>query len=422
MDTHDTVVIGAGLAGLRSAARVAEAGHDVVVLEAEGVVGGRQRTDSVDGFLLDRGFQILNPAYPAVKRWVDVADLRLQRFPVGVRVRRESGSVELYHPLRHPTGIPAALRSGLVSPKELAALVRWLAPVLLRPRSVITGRDRTLRAQWDRIGLLGPLRTQVLEPFLAGVLGEDDGTSSDAFTRLLMRMFALGSPGLPANGIGALPAQLARVAAVAGAEIRLESRVRRLRTGAGGVEVDLAEGSTIRARSVIVAVGPGAVSNLLEIPAPATNGLQTWWFAADNPPTASALLAIDGRRRGPVVNTVVISNSARSYAPPGRHLVAATCLLPKRGRADAGGPPREEEVRRTLAEVWDADAAGWELLRRDDIADALPVQPAPLRTTSPTLLGDGVYVAGDHRDTASIQGALVSGDRAARTVLADLRG
>ena len=126
METHDAIVIGAGLAGLRSAARLAEAGHDVVVLEAEGVVGGRQRTDPVDGFLLDRGFQILNPAYPAVKRWVDVAELRLQRFPVGVRVRRESDSVELSHPLRHPAGIPATLLSGLVSPKELAALVRWL--------------------------------------------------------------------------------------------------------------------------------------------------------------------------------------------------------------------------------------------------------------------------------------------------------
>ena len=158
---------------------------------------------------------------------------------------------------------------------------------------------------------------------------------------------------------------------------------------------------------------------LLGIPAPSTHGLQTWWFAADAAPTASALLAVDGRRRGPVVNTVVISNGAPSYAPPGRHLVAATCLLPKGGRADAGGPPREERVRRALADIWDADSARWELLRRDDIADALPVQPAPLRTTSPARLGDGVYIAGDHRDTASIQGALVSGERAARAVLAD---
>ncbi|HEX5728194.1 NAD(P)/FAD-dependent oxidoreductase [Microbacterium sp.] len=422
MDTHDTIVIGAGLAGLRGAARLAQAGRDVVVLESEDVVGGRQRTDSVDGFLLDRGFQILNPAYPAVKRWVDVTDLRLQRFPVGVRVRRESDSVELTHPMRHPTGIPATLHSGLVSPKDLAALVRWLAPALLRPRSVITGKDRTLRAEWERIGLRGPLRTQVLEPFLAGVLGEDDGTSSDAFTRLLMRMFALGSPGLPANGIGALPAQLARVAAVAGADIRLEAPVRRLRSGSTGVEVDVEGANTLRARSVIVAVGPGAVSDLLEIPAPATNGLQTWWFASDVAPTPSALLAVDGRRRGPVINTVVISNGAPSYAPRGRHLVAATCLLPKPGRADAGDPPREDEVRRTLAEIWDADCAGWELLRRDDIAEALPVQPAPLRTTSPPRVGDGLYVAGDHRDTASIQGALVSGERAAHAVLTDRRG
>ncbi|KAA9106348.1 NAD(P)/FAD-dependent oxidoreductase [Microbacterium rhizomatis] len=422
MDTHDTIVIGAGLAGLRSAARLAEAGRDVVVLEAEKVVGGRQRTDAVDGFLLDRGFQILNPAYPAVTRWVDVAELHLQRFPVGVRVRRERGSAELTHPLRLPAGIPATLRSGLITPKDLAALVRWLAPVLLRPRSVIAGGDRAVRAEWERIGLRGPLRTEVLEPFLAGVLGEDDGTSSDAFTRLLMRMFALGAPGLPANGIGALPAQLAGVAAVAGADIRLDARVCGLRAGTDGVEVDVAGSDPLRARSVIVAVGPGAVADLLDISPPATKGLQTWWFASDAAPTASALLAVDGRRRGPIVNTVVISNGAPSYAPPGRHLVAATCLLPRSEGVDAGGPAREADVRRQLSEVWEAESAGWELLRRDDIADALPAQPAPLRTTSPAHLGDGVYVAGDYRDTASIQGALVSGDRAARAVLADRAG
>ena len=234
-------------------------------------------------------------------------------------------------------------------------------------------------------------------------------------------MFALGSPGLPENGIAALPAQLARVARAAGADIRLGAPVRRLRAGTGGVEVDVSGADTLLARSVIVAVGPGAVSDLLEVPPPMTKGLQTWWFAADTPPAATALLAVDGRRRGPVVNTVVISNGAPSYAPRGRHLLAATCLLPRSGRADAGGRTREDEVRRTLADVWDADSAGWELLRRDDIPDALPVQPAPLRTTHPARLGDGVYIAGDYRDTASIQGALVSGERAARAVLADQR-
>jgi hypothetical protein len=165
----------------------------------------------------------------------------------------------------------------------------------------------------------------------------------------------------------------------------------------------------------VVAVGPGQVADLLDLPRPATKGLQTWWFSAGAAPSASALLSVDGRRRGPVVNTVVMSHAAPSYAPAGRHLIEATCLLPD------GSTAREAEVRRQLDEMWGTRTADWQLLRRDDITDALPSQPPPLRVTSPTRCGDGLYVAGDHRDTASIQGALVSGERAARAVLADLR-
>lgn len=422
VEAHDVIVIGAGLAGLQCAARVAAAGREVVVLEAGDRVGGRQRTDEVDGFLLDRGFQVLNPAYPAIRRWVDVDALGMRPFPVGVRVRRENGVAELRHPLRHPSGLPATLRSGLVSPQDAVALARWITPALLRPKALIGGPDSRLRDAWDRAGLRGPLRTEVLEPFLTGVLADDAGVTSDSFARLLVRMFALGRPGVPARGIGALPAQLARTAANAGAEIRPGRRVTGLRPLSGAVGVDVADSDALSARAVVVAVGPAEVGGLLDVPRPATKGLQTWWFAADAAPSASVLLSVDGRRRGPVVNTVIMSNAAPSYAPAGRHLIEATCLLPETARNDPEAAPTEADVHRQLAEMWGADSAEWQLLRRDDIPDALPAQPPPLRVASPVRMGDGLYVAGDHRDTASIQGALVSGERAARAVLADLCG
>jgi phytoene dehydrogenase-like protein len=410
MALHDVIVIGAGLAGLRAAGRLAAAGRDVVVLEAADRVGGRQRTDAVDGFLLDRGFQVLNPAYPAVRRWVDVDALDLRRFPVGVRVRRDRTTAVLAHPLRHPALLPAMLRGGMLRPRELTALARWAGPTLLAPQRTVRRPDRALRAGWNRTGFHGALRTEVLEPFLAGVLADDTGATSDAFVRLLVRMFVLGAPGLPAGGIETLPRQLAATAQVRGADVRVGHRVDRIRSDAAAVHVDVAGADPITARAVLVAVGPESVSDLLDVPRPATRGLQTWWFATDAGAPASALLSVDGRRRGPVVNTVVMSRTAPAYAPRGRHLVEATCLLP--------GAATEAEVRQHLARIWDADTRSWELLRRDDLPDALPAQPAPLRSRSPARAFERVYVAGDHRDTASIQGALVSGDRVARALLA----
>ena len=406
MGGYDGVVIGAGLAGLRCATRLAEAGRDVVVLEADDAVGGRERTDVVDGFRLDRGFHVLNPAYPAVRRWVDVGALALRRFPVALGVRLEDGVARIAHPVRSPATVPGALASGLVRPADLLPLARWALPVLANARAVKRGPDRRLAEAGDRAGLRGPLRESVLEPFLAGVLADDRQESSDTFVRLLVRSFALGAPGVPAAGIGALPAQLADTARRAGAGIRLSHRVTATRRHGPGWRVEVDGADAIESRDVVVATGltPG-----LDVPLPRARGLQTWWFATDERHNDDAALRVDGLRRGPIVHTAIVSNTAPTYAPRGQHLVEATVVLPSEAT--------EADVRRQLTELWGTDARPWRLLRLDDIAAALPAQDPPLRLRRPVRLGDGRYVAGDHRDTASIQGALVSGQRAAEAVL-----
>ncbi|MEO6142353.1 MAG: NAD(P)/FAD-dependent oxidoreductase [Dermatophilaceae bacterium] len=412
----DVLVVGAGLAGLRCAVALTELGREVVVLEAADVVGGRVRTDVVDGFQCDRGFQVLNPAYPAVSRWVDLDALALQPFGAGVMVRRDDGLRVVADPFREPRLLPQTLRSGYLRPGELVALGRWAARVLVNPRAVMRAPDMTLEQSLDAAGVVGRIRQEILDPFLAGVLVDSYGGSSANFAKLLVRMFALGRPGLPQHGMGALPAQLAARLPQVQLGTPVESVI-----AAGGREVAVvAGGSTWRARAVVVATDPVTAARLTPLPEPATKGLVTWWFEAPQAPSNLPLLAVDGRRagrmpRGPVWNTSVVSVAAPSYAPSGRHLVEATCLL---DRPD--GDAAEAEVLRHIGEIYGCGTAGWRTIIRHRVPLALPVMPPPLRDRSPVALGEGVFVCGDHRDTPSIQGALVSGNRTAMAIHAAL--
>ena len=397
------VVVGAGLAGLACAQRLTAAGLEVIVLEASDAVGGRVRTDEIDGFRCDRGFQLINPAYPALGRVVDLEQLDLRAFDAGVVVARDDGRSVLADPRRLPRLLPATLRSPVGSLRERAAFIRWALSCLLPVRRLLATPDLTLAEALDRAGISGELRAAVLDPFLAGVLADWEGTTSATFARLLMRSFLLGSPAVPSTGISRLPELVA--ASLPAGTVRLEQPVSEV----GVHHVRTADGE-IRADAVVVAASPQAAAGLTGIPVPATKPLTTFWHTAPRPPSAAKLLHLDGARRGPLVNSTVVTNVAPGYAPPGRVLIASSTV------AADGSAHAEAEVRRQAGLVYGVDPSDWELVSCQVIAAALPHQPPPLALRRSARLASGVFIAGDHRDTASIQGALVSGRRAADAV------
>lgn len=412
MDT-DVIIIGAGLAGLQAARRLQRAGRSVRVLEREDAVGGRIRTDRVDDFRCDRGFQVLNPAYPAVRSWIDMPALRLQPFGVGAVLTGACRPATLAHPLRHPRHAVGTLLDHRVGVRELLGLARFLGPTLLRPRTASRGtQDQTLADALDSAGLTGRLRHDMIDTFLAGVLADSSGTASANYVRLLLRSFALGAPGVPRDGMHALPRQMAQSLIE---PVRTEITVAEVSESGRGVTVRTDCG-TLRARCALLAVGPQDISHLAGAPTPPTHGLTTWWFRAPEPPLRGRFLVLDTSRdgtgpRGPVWNTAVMSEVAPSYAPIGQHLVQATTLL---GRPD--GLAGEAEVRAHLESIYATSTRRWEVLAHHVVPHTLPAQPPPLIDRRPQRITDGVFVAGDHRDTGSIQGALVSGDRAGEAI------
>jgi len=400
------LVVGAGLAGLACAQRLAAAGLEVMVLEASDAVGGRVRTDVIDGFRCDRGFQLVNPSYPALKRVVDLEALDLKPFAAGVRVAHGNTRSTLADPRREPGLLPATLAAPLGTLGDKLRFARWAGRSLLPVDRLLRRADQPWAEDLDQ-AKLGRLRSAVVEPFLAGVVAERDGSSSATFASLLVRSFVLGTPSVPSLGVSRLPELMA--ARLHAGTVRLDTPV--LGVGARSVQTD---GGEIPGAAVVVATDPPTAAELTGVPAPDMKALTTFWHTAPEPPSTTRLLHLDGDARGPVINTVVMTSAAPTYAPAGRTLIATTVL-----GAD-GSAAEEQRARRHAELIYGVDARGWELVTTHAVAGALPVQPPPLEVRRPVRLPSGGYVCGDHRDTASIQGALVSGFRAAREVLADV--
>ena len=411
---HDVVVVGAGLAGLATARRLSGRGLDVVVLEAAEGVGGRVRTDRVDGLLLDHGFQLYNPAYPEAARVLDHAALDLRAFIPGVVALTDRGPARLADPRRRPVWAPDALapRSGRLSGKLRFALYAWQAA-----RAGGGGRARRVDMPTDvallSAGIDPRLLDTVIRPFLTGVFLEDRLTTSRRFLDLVLTSFVRGVPSVPAQGMQAIPEQL-RDGLPAGS-VRCGVRVDSVAPGRVGTD-----GGEITAGAVVVATDPSTAAHLLPgLDVPAGRDVTTWYYLADTEPQrltdGEAILVVDGRRgHGPVINTVVLTHAAPTYASGGRTLVSASALGL---HADAA---MEQRVRAQLAEMYGVGTARWELAGTYPIRYALPAMTVPLDIRRPVDLGDGLFVTGDHRDTASIQGAMVSGRRTADAVLARL--
>lgn len=413
-DAVDVVVVGAGLAGLNAARTVARAGRSVVVCEASDGVGGRVRTDVVDGFLVDRGFQILNTSYPALRAAVDLEALDLRPFVPGAAVRTDDGRLHrLADPRRRPTWAPRTAVDTLLGPRaKLGVAAYTLRSLLVPPARQSRAPERSAAADLARFGLSGAATERFLRPFLSGVTGDPDLATSSRVVSLFWRSFALGELTVPSRGIGAVPTQLA--ARLPAGTVHLTTRVDRLTPSGAGVDVATDRGR-VRAGAVIVATEGTEASTLVggRIEAPRPFALTSHYHVTDVPPTRQALLHLDGTG-GPIVNTLVLTAAAPSYSPDHRHLVVSTVLGPE--------PLPEPRLRAELERIWGRPTAAWEHLATVSVPHALPatLPPTPPRLRRPVDLGDGLFVAGDHRDSPSTQGALVSGRRTAQAAVARL--
>lgn len=409
----DVLIVGAGLAGLACARALLEKGVTFQILEASDGIGGRVRTDEHGGFLLDRGFQVLLTAYPEAQRVLDYSRLDLKPFAHGALSWYAGRMNTLVDPWRTSGVWWQAMRSdfGSLSDKlRLAALRSRLRRSSID--NLFKRPDRSTKNALLAAGFSQPMIHHFFRPFLGGILLDGELKSSSRMFEFVFKMLSEGDTSLPARGMGSIPAQLAEK--LPAGSIRLHAHVDSLHES----ELTLAGGESLRARAIVVAAEGPAAAHLVGEVEPASRSVTCFYYSAAEPPVTRPILVLNGDGAGPINNFSVLSQVAFSYAPAGKHLISVTVLgMQALTEVQLGG-----FIIAQMKNWFGNVASTWQLLRSYRVAHAQPQQlPGALEPPQrPVQTRLGMYVCGDHRDNASINGALVSGRRAAEAVLSDL--
>jgi len=402
------VIVGAGLSGLTCALTLHEAGHQVLVLESSDGVGGRVRTDRVNGYLLDRGFQVFLEAYPEAGRLLDLPALDLKSFEPGALVFDGEKLNRVMDVFRRPKALLASAFSpvGSLFDKLRVAVLRQKV-LNLDPEDLFARPDQSTEAYLRGLGFSGRMIDGFFRSFYGGIFLERELQTSSRMFEFTFRMFSEGSATVPAKGMGEIPAQLAS---------RLPDNALRFRspvTTIAETEVTLESGEVIKAAHVVVATGAHVAGKLVpgfRAVAPKWRAVTNVHFEAEESPIGEAIIVLNGTSSGLVNNVAVMSDVSADYAPKGKALISVSVL----------GVNEDDDlpslVQAELEGWFGKKVASWIHLKTDLIRAALPEQ----RETNPVGVRtyDGVLVCGDHAVSASIEGAVISGKAAAEAILA----
>ena len=406
------VIIGAGLAGLACARVLTAAGRPFTLLEASNAVGGRVRTDVVDGFQLDRGFQIFLPAYPEARRVLDYEALDLRPIYRGANIFVKNRFHRMADPLAHPLDALKNLNDPIVSLRDkwTTLLLRKEVFGLREPPADLP--EMETEDYLRDFGFSENMIDRFFRPFFGGVFLEKDLRTSARMMLFLFAMFDRAGSAVPARGMQAIPDQLAL--ALPPGSLRLNSPVAAVRPG----EVTLDTGEVLHADHVIVAVSEEVAHRLLPsaenstlLPSRSTTCM---YFATDDLPPGDAVLHLDGDGRGPVNSILALSRVSPHYAPPGQHLISASII----------GAPSSTELEQVVREQmrsWFGEAvvSKWRHLRTYQIRHAQPESRQLRLGDSPlaSVIQPGLYRCGDWCEQVSINGALLSGRRCGTAVM-----
>lgn len=410
----DVVVVGAGIAGLTAAYLLQKKGYKVHVFEAANQVGGRIRTDKVEGFLLDRGFQLFYSAYPEVKNFIDVKKLGVGQIYNGALIRYNDDFSLLSNPNKEFKDIMSTLIASNASWKDKMKMYKLLAESSgLREKKIDVKKDVPAKEYLNQLGFSEKFINSFFKPFLASTFLDNDLETSSSLLRFIFKMFSKGAVGLPKEGIGSVPKQLANK--LKPGTIHLQSKVKKISpTG-----IQLLKGDFISADRVLVATNPLALQEILpeyQIDLGSRN-VSCLYFTSNIPPVAKPVIVFNGEDKGLVNNMCVVNLVQPTYAPKGSYLIAVNITKSH----DFDDEELVDEVMKEMAHWYGVKVNSWEHIKTYHIKYALPKENKMVDAEYAVQYNEKVFICGDHLSYGSMNAAIKSGKTAASLLHKNLK-
>jgi protoporphyrinogen oxidase len=394
------VIIGAGIAGLTCAKYLKDKGIDATILEASDAVGGRVRTDVVDGFKLDRGFQVLLTSYPEARKLLNYKDLRLKTMPSGARIRRGNTFSVMPNPLKNITTAPQALFAPVGNFWDKLKVLQLNLSVRNAAEPSVQASQTTLEFLKE-FGYSDTIIERFFRPFFRGVFLEKGLQTDAAFFKFLFRQFAQGDVVVPENGMQAIPEQIA--AHLAPHQIRLNTPVEKIE----GKTIFLKNGETILADKIVVATDANIAAKLLgENTVTPFNSTDCLYFETDKPLSikGKSYLIINANSGELIDHLVVLSDIAPTYAPVGKTLISVSVV----GKNNLSEIDLTEKIQRELSN-WFGENHVWRHIKTYRIAEALPQYFSDSKTYKSLKINDYTFRCGDYTAYPSLNAAMKTG-------------
>lgn len=407
----DVIIIGAGVSGLIAAFELQKARKRVVVLEAAAAAGGRIASETVKGYVLDKGFQILLTAYPEARKYLDYKALRLHSFIPGAILLKDGKTYKVADPIRcSALAIPSLMSpAGSIQDKVKLFLLRQKLKNKSLEDIFKQAEAPTREVLKKEYGFSNKMIRNFMEPFLAGIFLEKELYTSRRMFDFVFKMFMEGKAAIPEKGMQEIPRQLA--AKLKPGTIRYHHQVKEI----GEEKVILADGNVLQARNILIATEAcGLLKDYLPDVKSSCQSTTNIYFTADKVPIRGKFLILNTHPDRFVNNMTVISEVSRAYAPAKKNLISVSV----NGLPDGDLQEAIKRLKEELRPYFGKQVNEWHHLKTYKIRYALPNQAHVQHqlAESSIRLRKGVYICGDHLLNGSINGAMRSGAFAAEVI------